>query len=103
LDSLEGVDHLINKPREAWVEEKSLELSSLEVIDADGARQIVVLGDPLMLPAPAQPRGQGELIRHPQAPLDLTLRKPRRRSFPPLPALCPACRSISPANPSLAR
>jgi hypothetical protein len=51
--ALEGVDHLINKPREIWVEEKGLELSSLEVIDADDARQIVVLRDPLMLPAPS--------------------------------------------------
>jgi hypothetical protein len=41
--ALEGVDHLINKPREVWVEEKGLELSSLEVIDADDVRQIVVL------------------------------------------------------------
>jgi len=51
--ALEGIDHLINKPREVWVEENGLELSSLEVIDADGARQIVVLRDPLMLPAPS--------------------------------------------------
>ncbi len=51
--ALEGVDHLINKPREVWVEEKGLELSSLEVIDADDARQIVVLRNPLMLPAPS--------------------------------------------------
>src|SRR5258708_13896820 len=51
--ALEGIDHLINKPREVWVEENGLELSSLEVIDSDGARQIVVLRDPLMLPAPS--------------------------------------------------
>jgi hypothetical protein len=52
--ALEGVDHLINKPREVWVEEEGPELSSLEVIDADGVRQIVLLKDPLMLPAPAR-------------------------------------------------
>jgi hypothetical protein len=52
--ALEGLEHLIHKPREVWVEEQGLELSSLEVIDADGARQIVVLRDPMMLPAPAQ-------------------------------------------------
>jgi hypothetical protein len=50
--ALEGVDHLIHKPREVWVEEQGLELSSLEVVDAEGTRQIVVLRDPLMLPAP---------------------------------------------------
>jgi hypothetical protein len=48
------VDHLIHKPREIYVEQEGLELSSLEVIDAEGARQIVVLRDPMMLPAPAQ-------------------------------------------------
>ena len=52
--ALDEVDHLINKPREVYVEEESLELTSLEVVDADGVRQIVVLRDPLMLPAPAQ-------------------------------------------------
>jgi hypothetical protein len=52
--ALEGVDHLIHKPREIYVEQEGLELSSLEVIDAEGVRQIVVLRDPMMLPAPAQ-------------------------------------------------
>jgi hypothetical protein len=37
-----------------YVEENGLELSSLEVIDADGAHQIIVLKDPMVLPAPAQ-------------------------------------------------
>jgi hypothetical protein len=53
--ALEGVDHLINKPREVWVEEDGPVLSRLEIIDADGARQIVVFRDPLMLPAPSNP------------------------------------------------
>lgn len=52
--ALEGLDHLIQQPREAYVEENGPELSSLEVIAADGARHIVVLRDPLTLPAPAQ-------------------------------------------------
>jgi uncharacterized protein DUF5335 len=52
--ALEGLDHLIHKPREVWVEEQGLERSSLEIIDAEGVRQIVVLKDPMMLPAPAQ-------------------------------------------------
>jgi hypothetical protein len=50
---LEGHDHLINKPREIYIEGEGLELSSLEVIDTDGVRQIVILRDPLMLPAPS--------------------------------------------------
>ncbi|MCP1908857.1 hypothetical protein ACVIWU_005808 [Bradyrhizobium sp. USDA 4509] len=53
---LEGHDHLIRKPREIYIEGEGLELSSLEVIDADGVRQIVVLRDPLMLPAPSAVR-----------------------------------------------
>jgi hypothetical protein len=52
--ALEGVDHLIPKPREVYVEEQGLELSSLEVIDAEGGRQIIVLRDPMMLSGPAQ-------------------------------------------------
>jgi hypothetical protein len=52
--ALEGVDHLIHKPREVYVEEQGLELSSLEIVDAEGVRQIIVLRDPMMLPAPAQ-------------------------------------------------
>jgi hypothetical protein len=52
--ALEGVDHLIPKPREVYAEENGLELSSLEVIDAEGTHQIIVLKDSMMLPAPAQ-------------------------------------------------
>ena len=52
--ALEGLTHLIHEPREVYVEQDGLELSALEVVDAEGSRQIVVLKDPLMLPAPAQ-------------------------------------------------
>jgi Family of unknown function (DUF5335) len=50
--ALEGVDHLIPKPREIYVDGNGLELNALEVVDAEGVRQIVKLKDPLMLPAP---------------------------------------------------
>ena len=50
---LDGLDHLIYRPRELYVDQNGLELSSLEIIDADGVRQIVKLQDPLMLPPPA--------------------------------------------------
>jgi hypothetical protein len=50
---LEGADHLIRKPREIYVEGQGLEIPSLEVIDAEGVRQIILLRDPLMLPAPS--------------------------------------------------
>jgi hypothetical protein len=55
--ALEGVDHLIRKPREVWVEEDGLNLSGVEVVDGDGVRHILVLRDPMMLPAP-QPAKQ---------------------------------------------
>ncbi|MCS3928863.1 hypothetical protein M2175_003894 [Bradyrhizobium elkanii] len=56
--ALEGVDHLIPKPREVYVEENGLELSSLEVIDAEGTRQIIALKDAMMLPAPQSGKGR---------------------------------------------
>jgi hypothetical protein len=57
--ALEGVDHLIPRPREIWVEAEGLDLSSIEVIDSNGVRQIIVLRDPLMLPAPEHARQAG--------------------------------------------
>ncbi|MEN3385036.1 MAG: hypothetical protein V7608_5080 [Hyphomicrobiales bacterium] len=57
--ALEGVDHLIPRPREIWVEAEGLNLSSIEVIDANGVRQIVMLRDPMMLPAPEHARQVG--------------------------------------------
>ena len=50
---LEGVDHLIRKPREVHVEDGASELNSIEIVDAEGTTQIVKLRDPLMLLAPA--------------------------------------------------
>jgi hypothetical protein len=51
--ALEGVDHLIHKPREIHVDEGIGGLESLLVVDGDGVRQIVKLREPLMLPSPA--------------------------------------------------
>jgi hypothetical protein len=51
--ALEGVDHLIYKPRDVFVDEEGGILTSFEVTDADGVVQIVKLKEPLMLPAPA--------------------------------------------------
>lgn len=50
--ALEGVDHLIRKPRELYFDAEAGELGSVEIVDADGTRQIVKLSDPLMLPRP---------------------------------------------------
>ncbi len=54
LELLVGeLDHLIRAPRELYVDEETLGLISLQIIDADGVQQIVTLRDPLMLPGPA--------------------------------------------------
>jgi hypothetical protein len=50
--ALEGIDHMIPKPREIYADDNVGGLMSIEVVDADGARQIIKLRDPLMLPAP---------------------------------------------------
>ena len=52
--ALDGVDHIIEKPREIYADDTGVELNSLEIVDAAGDRQIVKLRDPLMLPAPAR-------------------------------------------------
>src|SRR5262245_4244975 len=52
--ALEGLDHLIPKPRDIYVEDAPGGLVALEIIDADDVKQIVKLRDPLMLPAPSQ-------------------------------------------------
>jgi hypothetical protein len=49
--ALEGVDHLIHKPREIHVDEGIGGLASLLVVDGDGVKQIVKLREPLMLPS----------------------------------------------------
>jgi hypothetical protein len=50
--ALEDLDHMISEPQEIWVDEIGLSLASLEVVDAEGTRQILKLRAPLMLPAP---------------------------------------------------
>ena len=49
--ALEGLDHMIRKPREIYVENGAGALASLEIVDADGVKQIVKLRDQLMLPS----------------------------------------------------
>ena len=52
---LEGVDHLIRSPRELYVDLDVGGLACLEIVDAEGARQIVKMTDPLTLPDPQTP------------------------------------------------
>ncbi|MFG1235619.1 DUF5335 domain-containing protein [Xanthobacter autotrophicus DSM 597] len=51
--ALEGLDHLIYRPRSVTVDEGATGLSSLEIIDGEGRKQIVKLAELLMLPPPA--------------------------------------------------
>jgi uncharacterized protein DUF5335 len=51
--ALDGLDHLIHKPRELYIDESPTGVAGLEIVDAEGIRQIVRLRDPLMLPAPS--------------------------------------------------
>ena len=48
---LEGIGHLIHKPKEVFIDQGLTGLTSLEVIDSDDTRHIIKLRDPLMLPA----------------------------------------------------
>jgi hypothetical protein len=48
---LEGLDHMIAKPREIYVEDGTAGLESVEIIDAEGIKQIVKLRDELVPPA----------------------------------------------------
>lgn len=50
--ALEGLDHMIHKPRDVFVDQNAVDLSSVEVIDSDDVRHIIKLRDPLMLPPP---------------------------------------------------
>jgi len=48
--ALDRSNHLIRHPRDIVVEETPTGLASVAVVDAEGARQIVRLKEPLMLP-----------------------------------------------------
>ncbi|MDB5797116.1 MAG: hypothetical protein JWP36_1018 [Paucimonas sp.] len=47
--ALEGLQHMIHKPREVFVDQTVVDLNSVEVIDTDDYRHIIKLRDPLML------------------------------------------------------
>jgi Family of unknown function (DUF5335) len=52
--ALEGLDHLIPKPREIYIDDDVEGLMALEIVEDNGEKQIIQLRDPLMLPAPTQ-------------------------------------------------
>lgn len=50
--ALEGLEHTIQHPREVHAEEPALALTTTTIVDAEGVLHILLLRDPLMLPAP---------------------------------------------------
>jgi hypothetical protein len=52
--ALDGLDHMISRPREIYVDNGAETLTSIEIVDAKGVKQIVNLKDRLMLPAPSK-------------------------------------------------
>ena len=44
------LEHLIRAPRELYVDEEPLGLVVLQVVDAEGVRQIITFRDPVLLP-----------------------------------------------------
>lgn len=48
--ALDGLDHMVHRPREVYVDVDPGGLVSLEIVDGDNLRQVVKLRDPLMLP-----------------------------------------------------
>ena len=54
--AMEGLDHLIHKPREIAVDDGPSGLGSMAIVDSDRRRQIVKLMEPLLLPPPGSGR-----------------------------------------------
>lgn len=53
LELLVGdLSHMIHAPRELYVDEEPLGLTTFQIIDAEGVRQIITLREPLLLPVP---------------------------------------------------
>jgi len=59
----ESIDHIINKPREVYIDVGGTGFRSLAITNADGVMQFVKLRDPLMLPPPAQTEGRRPEVR----------------------------------------
>jgi hypothetical protein len=53
--AIDGLDHVVLEPRELYAEYGPLGLQSVGILDSAGAWQILLLRDPLSLPAPQRP------------------------------------------------
>ena len=61
--ALEGLDHLIPKPRDIFLDADAGQLLSVEIVDADGGRQIVRLREPLLLAPPQTTQSRAQTQR----------------------------------------
>ena len=52
--ALDGLDHMINHPRELDLVQQNGQWSAVQIVDAEGKRHIIRLKEPLMLPPPAR-------------------------------------------------
>jgi hypothetical protein len=52
--AMEGLDHMIHKPREIYIDDDLSGLTSMEIVDSDQRRQIVKLMQPLLLVPPTR-------------------------------------------------
>jgi hypothetical protein len=59
--ALEGLGHMIRRPREIYADEEGIVLASLEIVDGADVRHIVRLREPLLLPPPSQPLSKESL------------------------------------------
>lgn len=50
--SAEGIEHRIAHPSRVHIDQDELDLRSIEIVDADGEHHILILKEPLALPAP---------------------------------------------------
>jgi uncharacterized protein YuzE len=57
--ALDGVDHIVQAPRELWVDIDDKGLVTLEIVGADETRQIVRLREPLRLAPPEPAKADG--------------------------------------------
>jgi hypothetical protein len=52
--ALDGLDHMIQHPREIYLDNGGRAVTSIEIVDSEGVKQIVRLKDQLALPPPRQ-------------------------------------------------
>lgn len=57
--ALDGLDIMVQSPQELYVDDSLVGLVSMEVVDGEGVRRILMLRDPLMLPAPSASGSSG--------------------------------------------